>query len=62
MQPTLSGQASSDIAPEGIFHPVASRIFEGKGGNRGLNVSTCRQNGRILSMGGAYGKYSFTEV
>jgi hypothetical protein len=39
------------------FSPVAFRVFEEKGGNRGLVVSDCPFDGRITASGGVYGKY-----
>jgi hypothetical protein len=57
MKHTSNGQASPDIASEGVFRPMAVRILEEKRGNRGLYASNCLLDDRILASGGSYGKY-----
>jgi hypothetical protein len=56
MKYTASGQASPDIAPEGVFYPMAGRILEVEGENRGLDVSACLRDGKIMLLGGGYEK------
>jgi hypothetical protein len=53
---TSSGQTSSHIAGTEVFHATAGRSIEEKGVNRGLDVLTCPQGGKVKVSGGAYGK------
>ena len=45
MKHTSSGQASPDIAPEGVFHPMAGRILERR---EEIGVWTCQPARRMV--------------
>jgi hypothetical protein len=55
---TTGAQGSPDFVPEGIVHPMSSRIFVVRLENRRLDTLTSPMNGRILASGGAYGNCS----